>query len=324
MRILIMGTGGVGGYFGGRLAAAAEDVTFVARGAQLQALRSRGLQVQSRYGDFSLPQVRATDNPAEAGAVDLVLFCVKSYDTETAADLLHPTVGPSTAILTIQNGVDNPEKLAARFGHHRVLPGTAYIEAYIVEPGVIAQPSRLTRIIFGEMDGRLSERCRRIQDTLTRAGIEGIPTEDVWATLWRKFVLVCAFNALTAVTRAPIGAVVRFGPTREMYVQAMREVVNVARAKGIELEDDILNRSLEYTDGLHYHFRSSTQRDAERGKPLEVEALNGTVVRLGQELGVPAPVNAFLYAILKLIDESNRGHHFQHPNDHACASGPGP
>jgi len=325
MRILIMGAGGVGGYFGGRLAAAGEEVTFVARGAHLAALRHLGLRVQSRYGDFALPQVQATDDPSDAGLVDLVLFCVKSYDTETAADLIRPNVGPDTAVLTIQNGVDNPEKLATRFGAHRVLPGTTYIEAYVVEPGVVAQPSRLTRIIFGEMTpptpfspplragegdsgGEVSGRCRRIRETLANAGIEGILSEDIWADLWRKYVLVCAFNGLTAVARQPIGAVVRCGPTRQLYLDAMEEVVRVGRASGVRLADDLLQRAIEYTDGLHFDFRSSTQRDVEGGKRLEVEALNGTVVRLGRELDIPTPVNAFLYAILKLIDEGNRGH----------------
>lgn len=306
MRIAIMGAGGVGAYFGGRLARAGQDVTFIARGEHLHALRARGLQVYSPLGDFTLPMVKATDDPAEVSPADLVLVCVKAYDTETAARAMRPMVGPGTAVLSLQNGVDAHERLAAVLGPEPVLGGLCYISSFIAAPGVIQHVSQFARIVFGELDGRVTPRAEGVRRAFEDAGVEVTLSPDIIKDIWVKFLFMGAHGMMTAVTRSPIGPIRDTPATWEMYVDAVQEIYQVARARGVNLEADAVERTLALVQGLPPNIKSSTLADVEQGKPIEVETFSGAVVRLGRELGVPTPVHRAIYAILKLEDQRNR------------------
>lgn len=306
MRIAIMGAGGVGGYFGARLAKAGEDVVFIARGAHLQAMRERGLSVRSVFGDFSLPKVAATDNPAEAGVVDLVLVCVKAYDTDVAAQAIRPMVGETTAIISLQNGVDSADRLIAALGPGPVLGGLCTISSAVAAPGLIEQVSQFARIIFGELDGRITPRAERILAAFQQAGIDTVLSTAIQKDIWTKFLFIATHGSMTAATRSPIGLIRETPATWEMYVDAMREIDAVARAKGIDLGPDAVEKQLDFAKGMAPEMKSSMLVDVERGNPLEVETFSGAVIRFGRELNVPTPVHRCLYAILKVADVRNR------------------
>ncbi len=299
MRIAIMGAGATGGYFGALLARAGEEVVFIARGDHLAAMRRSGLRVEStRSGEFTVPVV-ASDDPGAVGPVDLVLFCVKSYDTEAAAEAIRPLVGPTTAIVTIQNGVDNAERLARRYGPDAVLGGLAFIESTIAAPGVIAHLSPFGRIIFGELAGGISERVKRLEQHLRAAGVDAQASANMTVALWEKFLFITPLAGLTSLTRLPIGPLRECPETWALYGQCTAEVWGMGRAAGVALPDDAVERNLANTRQVAASFKSSMQRDLERGKRLELEALNGYVVRRGAELGVPTPVNSVIYGALK-------------------------
>lgn len=298
MRWLVMGAGATGGYVGGRLAAAGIPVTFVARGAHLAALQEHGLRLHSRLGDLHLP-VHATDRPADTGPVDVVLFAVKSYDTEAAMTQVADAVGPDTAILCIQNGVDNEERLATRFGAERVLGGAIRIEATIAAPGVIVHSSPFARLEFGPWAGPAGPREQTMLADLTRAGIDAALVEDARRAVWEKFLFLCPAAGVTSVTRATIGEVLSCPESRELFRQAVAEVAAVAAARGVDLGDDAVARTMAFVDGLPPAMRTSMQRDVEQGRRIELDALSGTVVRYGQAAGVPTPAHAFLYAALR-------------------------
>jgi 2-dehydropantoate 2-reductase len=299
MRWMVMGAGATGGYFGGRLAQAGRDVTFIARGEHLAALRSRGLVVQSRLGDFTVAAC-ATDDPAPSGIVDVVLFAVKSYDTELAAEAIAPAVGPHTAVLCVQNGVDNEERLAARFGAERVLGGATRIEATILEPGVIAHRSPFARFDFGTWKGPAGDRERAILDDLRGAGIDAELSDDGRRVVWEKFLILCAGAALTSLTRAPYGEVFACEDSRALLRQALEEIAAVGTARGVDLVSSPgVDRAMAMLGGLPPTMRTSMQNDLEAGRRIELEALCGTVVRYGRESGVPTPVHSFVYAALK-------------------------
>ncbi len=301
MRIVVMGSGGVGGYFGGRLAAAGEQVGFIARGAHLRAMREQGLQIRSQHhGDLLINPVQVSDDPAQAGPADLILFCVKSWDTEEAGRALRPLIGPQTAVVSLQNGVDNEEKLGSLLGTEHLLGGVTYVEAAIERPGVIEQSSAVAKLVFGEFDGERSERAQGLLAACKRAGIEAELSSEIESVLWSKYLFICAFSGLTALTRLPIGPVRSDPDTRQMLRGCMSEVEAVARGRGVSLPQGILADRLAFTDRLLPEMRSSLQRDLERGHRLELEALNGTVVRFGAELGLEVPINRFIYAALKL------------------------
>jgi 2-dehydropantoate 2-reductase len=299
MRVTVMGSGGTGGYFGGLLARAGEDVTFVARGAHLRALRSGGLAVRSRLvGDFTIP-ARATDDPAEGAPADLVLFCVKAYDTESAAAALRPAVGPDTVILPVQNGIDSAERIGRVVGPGHVIGGLAAVSSVIVAPGVIEHRAGPDAIQLGELDGRPSARTQRIVDALRRAGIKAQPRPDIRVALWEKFVLICGLSGLTALTRLPLGAVLGCAETRALCRQVMEETHAVGRAAGVALPDGVAERTLRFFEASDPAIRGSLYYDLAAGRRLELETLNGTVVRLGRERGVPTPANFAVYAALK-------------------------
>ena len=299
MRIVVIGAGGTGGYFGGLLARAGEDVSFLARGTQLEALRTRGLTVKSHHaGTFSRP-VHATSDPQEIGPVDLVLFCVKTYDTQAASEGLHLFMGPQTVVLPIQNGIDAAEQLSGEVGMQHLVGGVAYVTSHIESPGVIAQTAGARSIELGELAGGQSERTERLQQVLRHAGISAQLPPDIRVTLWEKFLFICAFSGVTALTRLPLGQVFAYQETRELLKAVMKEGEALARAGGIALPVDIVERSYATLQALEPQAMGSMAFDLLAGRRLEIEALNGTMVRLGNEHGMSLPFNSAIYAALK-------------------------
>jgi 2-dehydropantoate 2-reductase len=298
MRIAIVGAGGVGGYFGARLADAGADVTFLARGAHLEAIRSRGLTIQSIKGNLHLPRVSATDDPSEIGAVDIVLFTVKLYDAQAAANLLVPLVGTDTAVIPIQNGVDGVDIVTQAVGRSHTAGGTVYVAAVIAEPGVIRH-SALGRLVFGELDGTRTPRLERLLDACKSAGFEATLSDNIQVDIWTKFVLLSVFSGMTAVTRTPIGAIVADPELFAMLKIAARETMAVARAKGVPISDKVADDVERSYVALPPHMKSSMLEDLERGRRLELPWLSGAVVRIGKELGVDTPTHRFIAAVLK-------------------------
>ena len=295
MHIAIMGTGGTGGYFGGLLARAGEDVTCIARGAHLDAIRAYGLTVKSVQGGEYTLRVEATDDPSTVAQVDVVLFCVKTYDTEAAAQRIRPLVGPDTMVLSVQNGIDSPAHLARVVGPKAVLGAAAYVSAIIESPGVIAYSGGEGRLVVGELDGGASPRTAHLRATFERAGIQVVLHPAIRVALWEKFITICGLSGMTALLRLPAGAILACPASRALYQQALEEVETVARAHGINVSADIVERSIPKFPGRY----GSMYYDLVAGRRLELEALHGTVVHLAQGLGIPVPVNAVIYAALQ-------------------------
>jgi 2-dehydropantoate 2-reductase len=307
MKIAIMATGGVGGYFGARLAAAGEDVHFIARGAHLAALREKGLSLKSANGDLHLQPVAATDNPARIGTVDIVIFAVKQYDTESAARLIRPLIGTDSAAITLQNGMDRDERLRAVLGCDHVIDGAAYIGgAEVASPGVVSHVGKVARIIFGETDGVRSARGERFLATCKNAGIDATLSTEIAKELWSKFAWLSAFSGVSSVLRQPVGAIAADADTRRLFIDALSETIAVARAKGNDLGADYLTQQLNFLGRVPPETKSSMQMDLEAGRRLELDWLSGAVTRIGDELGVPTPVHHFMYAVLKLYAGGSR------------------
>jgi len=299
MRIAVVGAGGTGGYFGGLLARAGDDVTFIARGAHLETLRARGLTLESSLaGTFTVP-VQATDDPNEVGPVDLVLFCVKTYDTDAAAASVRPLIQPETTLLSLQNGVDNEERIARLSGHPSGVGGVAYVVSAIKAPGLVAQTAGPGKIVLGELGGGESARTERLRDALQRAGIAAEVHPDIRAVLWQKFLFICAFSGVTALTRLPIGTVLADPATRALFRGTSEEVEAIARAIGIGLPDDCVEQALATASAVEPWGRGSLYGDLAGGRRLELEGLNGEVVRRGGELGIETPLNFAIYAALR-------------------------
>lgn len=294
-----MGAGAVGGYYGALLAQAGEAVSFIARGAQLDALRRRGLRLRTDRGEIALARVEASDEPARIGAVDVVLVTVKAYDLAAAAQALRPLVGPETAVIPLLNGVDSAERLAAVVGERAVLGGLAYISGRIEAPGVVRQTGPLNRLLFGERAGGPSERGRRIEAAFRQAGLTAELVADIRKELWRKFLFMAPSAGVCAVTASPRGAVMRDPDTRALFVAALEEPLALARRLGIALDADIERQVLALSDQQPADSKPSMLFDLEQGKPLELEAFSGTVVRLGRELGIATPTHGMIYASLK-------------------------
>jgi 2-dehydropantoate 2-reductase len=298
MKIGIVGAGGVGGYYGGQLARVGTEVGFVARGEHLTAIRERGLRVRTLEEDFTV-RVTASEDPAEIGACDAVLFCVKSYDTESAAALLDPLLKPGTAVVSLQNGVDNEERIAARIGTEHVLGGASFILAHVAEPGVVERTGSVQRIVFGELDGSQSDRSDRLLAACRAAGIDAHLTDDIRRVLWDKYAFLCALAGLTAVTRVPIDELMCVPETRELFRQMVREAVLVAQAQGVDLGDDIVDEKAEFAAALEPGSFSSLHHDLVSGRRLELDALHGELVRQASRHNLSVPVTAIVYALLR-------------------------
>jgi 2-dehydropantoate 2-reductase len=301
MKIAIVGAGGVGGYFGGLLARDEHEVTFMARGAHLRAIRARGLHVESADGAFTIAPANATDDPDEIGLVDLVLLCVKTYDLTVALRQLRPLVGPGTAILTLQNGVEAPELVAASYGPEVVLPGVVYCEVAVKEPGVIFQGSPMRRVIFGELSGLPTPRARAIADTFAAAGVDTVLSDNILGALWSKFCFICGMSGVTTLSRCSVGPILADEEALLLLRTVVEEARAVALAQGIKFVADPVEAGLATFARFAPEAKSSMQRDLERGSRLEVEALNGAVVRLGRALGISTPANQAIYAALRLV-----------------------
>jgi 2-dehydropantoate 2-reductase len=299
MRIAVVGAGGVGGGFGAALAKAGVDVTFVARGAQLAAMKSKGLKVEGSRGETHLVPTRATDNPADIGNVDIVLFCVKLWDVESAGAHIKPLIGPDTAVIPLQNGIDAAERLIPILGARAVMGGVAQISASIVGPGVIVQVGTFMRMIFGELDGKRSKRGEDFLALCLKAGFDATLSEQITTELWMKFILLAANASMTAATRQPIGKLRDDPDLRPIFVAAWRETIDVGRARGVGLPPDALERISEITGHLPSALKASMALDLEHGNRLELPWLGGKVAELGRQLGVPTPAHSMMYALLK-------------------------
>lgn len=298
MRIAVFGAGGVGGYFGGRLAAAdVADVHLIARSAHLTALERNGLTVRSVRGDLHV-DVPATDDPSEVGPVDVVLFTVKSTDTAPAAAQLAPLLHDDTAVVSLQNGVDNERQVAEVIGVGHVLGGAAFIFATIAEPGVIEHTGGPTRFVFGELDGGRTDRAQRFLEVCEGAGIDAQLSDDIVSVMWRKFVFICAQAGMTAATRLPIGEIRTDERAWAMFRSIAEEAAAVAAAEDVALADSVVDDAVAVAEDLEADSRSSLHYDLEHGKPMELDALNASVSRRGNAVGIPTPANDAIAAIL--------------------------
>ena len=303
VRIAIMGSGGVGGYFGARLARGGADVTFVARGAHLAAMREHGLTIESAHEPIHLPKVNATDDPKSIGPVDVVLFCVKLWDTESAARSLVPVMGPRSAIISLQNGVQKDDTLRAMFGNEAVMGGVGYMATTVARPGVIAQTGSLQRLIFGEYSGQRSARAEALLAACLKGGIDAAISTDIRRAIWEKYVFLVGLSGATAATRLPLGPIRGNPHSRQFLLDLICEAVAVGRAHGVALPEDYAEQRLAFGDTLPHDMTSSMHHDLERGRPLEVRWLSGGVVELGAAVGVPTPANRAVHDILILHAE---------------------
>ena len=299
MRVAVVGAGGVGGGFGAALAKAGADVTFIARGAHLAAMKNHGLKVQGGRGETHLVPTKATDNPAKVGEVDIVLFCVKLWDVESAGQHIKPLIGPDTAVIPLQNGVDAAERLVPILGPNAVMGGVAQISASIIAPGVIQQVGTFMRMIFGELDGKRSKRGEDFLALCLKAGFDATFSDQILTELWMKFILLAANASITAVTRQPIGKLRDDPDLRQIFIAAWQETIDVGRARGVALPADALDKILEFTRHAPPAMKASMALDLERGNRLELPWLGGKVVELGRQLGVPTPAHGMMYAMLK-------------------------
>jgi 2-dehydropantoate 2-reductase len=303
MRIAVLGSGAVGGYYGAKLARAGHDVIFIARGAHLTAIRERGLHIKSSaLGDF-VARATAEEDTSRVGPVQLVLVAVKTYDNPTALPLLAPMLGRDTTVLTVQNGVDGPTDVAAIAGEERTLGGTTYIATALESPGLIVQTGTHRRIVFGEAFGdlpRVTGRVNEIHEIFSGADIQSVPVGDGRIPIWEKFVFLASLAGFTGAARLPIGPVWSDQFTRAHFLAASREIESLARAEGVPVAADVVDRMIPYVDAIPGSMRSSLLIDLQQGKRIEVEALQGAVVRRAQKLGIPTPIVSTLYAVLKL------------------------
>jgi 2-dehydropantoate 2-reductase len=298
MRITVFGTGGVGGYFGGRLARAGEDVTFIARGEHLRAIKASGLKVESADGDFVIYPARATDDVSEVGETDLVILGVKAWQVPEAARTIKPIVSSNTTVLPLQNGVEAVAQLVDELGAQNVIGGLCRIVSFVVEPGHIRHAGFKPTIIIGELDNQRTDRITRIEDVFKRAGLEITIAADIQVALWTKFLFIASFSGVGAMADAPAG-VIRSDPKwRTLILEAMEEIYALAHARGINLPPGSINKVMASVDALPNDATSSMQRDIAAGKPSELESQNGAVVRMARETGIEVPTHTLIYETL--------------------------
>lgn len=307
MRFAIFGVGGVGGYYGGRLAQAGHDLTFIARGEHLRAIQEQGLRVESVKGDFTIYPAQATDDPAAVGPVDVVILGVKTWQVPEAAEAIRPLIGPETVVLPLQNGVEAPDQLAAVCGREHVLGGLTKIFSFIIGPGHIRHVGGPASISFGELDNQSRPRTNQLLTVLQEAGIAADIAPQIQVALWEKMLFVVSLGGVGAVTRAPIGIIRSIPETRAMLEEAMGEISAVARVRQIALEDNVVARTMLFVDSQPAAAVSSLQRDISAGRPSELEAWNGAVVRLGRQANVPTPLHDYIYRSLLPSELQARG-----------------
>ena len=300
MRVAVMGSGGLGGYFGALLARGGTEVSFIARGAHLEAIRRQGLRIEGGPDPFLLSEVRVTDDPEAIGVVDLVMVCVKLWDTEGVLEQLRPMVGPHTTLVSFQNGVLKDSLLSAAYERPQLIGGVAYVASTLSAPGVITHTGPMQRLIVGEFDGHRSERVEAFHAACGAGGIDAEISNDIRRSIWEKFVFLVGLSATTATMRLPIGPIRKDPQSRAFLLDVMREVVAVGRAHGVPLPEDYAQRRLEFADGVSPEMTSSMHHDLERGHRLEVRWLSGGVVELGKEVGVATPLNRAVADILSV------------------------
>jgi 2-dehydropantoate 2-reductase len=299
MNVAIVGAGGVGGYFGGRLAQAGEDVVFIARGEHLRAMQRNGLRVDSINGDFRVDPVMATDAPSTVGEVDYILVAVKSWQLPDAIETMRPMVGEKTSIVPLLNGVEAPDRLSGVFGDERVLGGFCSMISMVAAPGHISHVGAHPVIAFGERNRRRSERAERLRNAFSRTeGVQAEIPEDIHVAMWNKFLLIAPWSGVGAVTRAPIGVIRRLPETRTLLERAMEEIFGLAHARNVAVEREAIRRAMAFLDALPDEATASMQRDILAGRRSELDAQNGAVVRLGEEAAVATPVNGMIYSSL--------------------------
>lgn len=307
MRITIIGAGGVGGYFGARLAQGGCDVGFVARGAHLAAMRQHGLRVESRLGEIHLPKVRVSDDPAALGPADMVFLCVKLWDTEPALRRASAILGPDSAVISFQNGVQKDDLLRRIVGEKRVIGGVGYIGSKIGRPGVIRHTGTMQRLVFGEYDGAKSPRVVALHEACIRGGIDAEISGDIRRAIWEKFVFLVGLSAATTTMRSTLGPIVANPAARAFLLEVMREVVAVGRAHEVRLPEDFAEQRVAFCEGLPPEMDASMHADLDNGRRLEVDWLSGAVVELGKAVGVPAPMNRAARDILALYAQGKQG-----------------
>lgn len=307
MRVVVVGAGGAGGYFGARLALAGAEVSFIARGAHLAALQQDGLYLDSVQGDAHLQPVQATDDPGRVGMADVILLGVKTWQLAAVIPLLPPLIGPDTLVIPLQNGVEAADQLLAALGPGPVVGGLCRVLSFIAAPGRIRHLGGAGSITFGELDNRPSARTTHLQALFDHAGVKAEIPANIQAALWEKFVFVTPFGGVGAVTRAPIGVLRALPETRRLLQQGMEEIVQVAQARGVTLDAPVIERNLGFLDRLPPDGMTSLQRDVLAGRPSELDAWNGAVVRLGAAAGVDTPLHRFIYQTLLPLERRARG-----------------
>jgi 2-dehydropantoate 2-reductase len=298
-RVAVIGVGGIGGPYGAALAKAGAEVIFVARGAHLAAIRENGLRIEGDRGETHIREAQATDDVAGIGTVDFVLSCVKLWDVEGVAEQIRAIVGPHTAVIPLQNGVDAAERMTRTLGHEAVMGGTAFVTGTIVKPGVIRQTGTYQQMTFGELDGGISQRGMRLRDLCKAGGFEGVLSSDIMVPVWQKFILLVPLSGLNALTRLPLGKWRDDPDLSALYEAALRETVAVGLAEGVRLPPDIIDKTLAMMRAMPPYHTTSMGNDLIRGNRLELPWFAGKVVELGRRRGIPTPVNGFIYAALK-------------------------
>ncbi|MGE5072350.1 MAG: ketopantoate reductase family protein [Anaerolineae bacterium] len=307
MRILIMGTGGMGGYYGALLAKQDHEVTFVARGKHLAAIRKEGLRIHSIHGDVTISPAHATDDPSTTETPDLILFCTKTYATDRAAELVKPVVRQGTTILSLQNGIDAPERIGKVVGMQHMLGGATWISSAVQAPGVINQVSDFRRVVIGELDRQITPRLKAVHQAFQETGIAAELSDNILKVLWTKFIFISAASSFGSLTRLPMAQYRAVPDTRELIVALMREVEALGRKQAVELDADVVDQALRFMDNAGPSIKASMQLDVESGHRTEIESMLGVIGRKGRESRVETPVADTLYALLLPVDLSARG-----------------
>jgi 2-dehydropantoate 2-reductase len=298
IRAAVFGTGGVGGYFGGKLALAGHDVTFIARGQHLAAIQNAGLQVNSVHGDFTVRPALASDDPSSDVPFDYVIVAVKNYQLRAALPAIAKLVAENTTVVPLLNGVGAAGTLAEQIDRNRIIGGFCVVFSEVEAPGVIRQKSEVQRVVIGELDGSTSPRVDRLANAWNQAGVEAIASEDIHSAMWDKFVFIASLSGVTSLTRSTVGEMLAQAATRDFYIQALDEAARIGRNRGVALAEDVVDRRLAFAEGLEHDATTSMQRDVADGHRFELEAFNGALVRMANEAGIPAPAHEAIYALL--------------------------